>query len=111
MRCRGLTDNLEDFNDCLDQLNEKIQKYSSTHIVIIGGDWNEDIYMEAHSKRKQNLKDFLSENDLITTHTQKTYTGPKGTMVSTLDYIFYPKTLSTRVQKIQVLEKNEDKRL
>ena len=105
MPCRGLTDNLEDFNDCLDQLNEIIQKYSSTHIVIIGGDWNEDIYTETQSKRKQNMKDFLSENDLITTHTQKTYTGPKGTMVSTLDYIFYPKTLSIRVQKIQVLEK------
>ena len=113
MPCRGLTDNLEDFNDCLDQLNEIIQKYSSTHIVIIGGDSNEDMYTEAQSKRKQNMKDFLSENDLITTHTQKTYTGPKGSMVSTLDYIFYPKTLICVYTSSENsgTGKNEDKRL
>ena len=43
------------------------------------------------SGRKQNMKDFVIENDLVTPHTQKTNTSPKGTMVSTLDYVFYPK--------------------
>ena len=52
MPCKGLSDTFEDFIDCLDQLSEIIQKYSSDHLIIIGGDWNEDIYKEAHSRRK-----------------------------------------------------------
>ena len=104
MPCRGLSENLEDFNECLDQLNEIIQKYMSTHIIFIGGDWNEDIYLEAQSRRKQNMKDFLLENDLVTTQTQKTYIAPTGATVSTLDYIFYPKTFGENVKTLHVLE-------
>lgn len=44
MPYKGLSDNIEDFQDCLDQLNEICQKYSSTHKLIIGGDFNEDLY-------------------------------------------------------------------
>ena len=45
----------------------------STYIIFIGGDWNEDIYsyLEAQSRRKQNMKDLLLENDLVTTQTHK----------------------------------------
>ena len=43
LQCRGHNGNLEDCNDCLDQLNEIIQNYSSSHVIMIGGDWNEDI--------------------------------------------------------------------
>ena len=104
MPCRGINDNLEDFNDCLDQLNEIIQKYSSSHVIIIGGDWNEDIYMDSTSARKQNLESFLTEHDLVTIETQKTYINPKGALVSTLDYIFYPKTFAANVKDLQVLD-------
>ena len=44
MPCKGLTDNSEHFTDCLDQLNEIFEKYSPTHTIIIGGDWNKDLY-------------------------------------------------------------------
>ena len=104
MPCRGLSENLEDFNECLDQLNEIIQKYMSTHMIFIGGDWNEDIYLEAQSRRKQNMKDFLLENDLVTTQTHKTYIAPTGATVSTLDYIFYQKTFGENVKTLHVLE-------
>ena len=76
MPCWGLRDNLEDFYECLDQLNEIMQKYMSTHITFIGGDWNEDIYLEAQSRRKQTMKDLLLENDLVTTQTHKTLYCP-----------------------------------
>ena len=104
MPCRGLSENLEDVNECLDQMNEIIQKYMSTHIFFIGGDWNEDIYLEAQSRRKQNMKDFLLENDLVTTQTHKTYIAPTGATVSTLDYIFYPKTFGENVKTLHALE-------
>ncbi|MCG7879544.1 MAG: reverse transcriptase family protein [Candidatus Thiodiazotropha taylori] len=104
MPCKGLTDNVEDFNDCLDQLNEIIQKYSSTHIVVIGGDWNEDLYSNTKTGRQQSLKDFIRENDLTTKQTQKTYINPRGAETSTLDYILYPKTFSDCIGEIRVLD-------
>ena len=40
---KSSNDNENTFNDCLDQLYELIQKFSTTHEIIIGGDFNEDI--------------------------------------------------------------------
>ena len=37
-----ISDNIEDFQDCLDQLNEICQKVSLTQKLIIGGDFHED---------------------------------------------------------------------
>ena len=37
-----ISDNIEDFQDCLDQLNEICQKFSLTQKLIIGGDFHED---------------------------------------------------------------------
>ena len=66
MPCMGRTDNSEHFTDYLDQ------KYSPTHTIIIGWDWNEDLYHFLKTHRQQSLKEFMQENDLTTKQTQKT---------------------------------------
>ena len=43
MPCKGLTDNIEDFRDCVDKLHEIVTKYKRTHRIIIGGDINEEL--------------------------------------------------------------------
>ena len=43
MPCRGLSDIVEDYNDCLDQLREILLKFSCSHTILLGGDMNEDM--------------------------------------------------------------------
>ena len=35
MPCRGLSDNIDDCSDCLDQLGEIVSKYSTSHIIVL----------------------------------------------------------------------------
>jgi hypothetical protein len=44
-------DRFEEFSDCLDQLYEIIQNFETTHEIIVGGDFNEDISKYNNSRR------------------------------------------------------------
>ena len=107
MPCKGLRDNVDDFVDCISQLQEIYQKYSATHTVIFGGDFNEDLQVEKHSERKQQLETFLRQCQLTTKYTEKTYVNPDGVEKSTIDYIFYPKALDQRVQELTRLDEED----
>ena len=43
MPCKGLRENVEEFADCVAKLIEIYQKYTSTHRIMFGGDFNEDL--------------------------------------------------------------------
>ncbi|MES9884980.1 MAG: reverse transcriptase family protein [Sedimenticola sp.] len=101
--CRGVKDNYDDFCDCLDQVNEIIQKYSETHMILVGGDFNEDLVNEKSSRRTDALNSFINENQLMFNNTSKTYTNPDGVDVSTIDYVMYRKTLNERVISVEVI--------
>lgn len=103
MPCRGLKDNFDDFEDCLSQLQEIVTKYSDTHSIILGGDFNEDLSHSNSSRRKNSLEQFLTDNKLTTQSTGKTYIAPNGAEVSTIDYIFYEQNLADKVLKIEAL--------
>ena len=62
MPCKGLTDNVEDFRDCVDQLYEIISKYKSTHRINIGGDINEELSVITPGRRGQYFLDFVKGN-------------------------------------------------
>ena len=104
MPCKGLRDNVEDFKDCLMQLQEIFNKYSSTHTVIVGGDFNEDLYVQKQSERRQLLETFLKHSQLKTRTTEKTYMNPEGVETSTIDYIFFPEKIDHLVEGPQRLE-------
>ena len=55
MPCRGVKENIEDFEDCLAQLYEILQKYGNTHYIILGGDFNDDLYDQKSTRRQQAL--------------------------------------------------------
>ena len=65
------TDDVEDFTDCLDR--------NYTKVLVVSGDWNEDLNNNTKTSRQQSLKDFISENDFTTKETRKTYMNPRGT--------------------------------
>ena len=89
MSCRGIRENVEEYEDCLAQLHEIMQKYGSTHHVIVGGDFNEDISSQKAGRRQQGLSMFLEENKLSTKTTGKIYVNPSGAEISTLDCVLW----------------------
>ena len=104
MPCRGLSDNVKDYVDCLDQLYEIVEKYSSSHIVILGGDMNEDLVLREQTARANHLKKFLAEAEMDTKSTTQTFVNPDGVFASTLDYVFYLKKFSGTIVGIRTLE-------
>ena len=58
MPCKGLKGNEEEYKDCLAQLGEIFLKYSSSHMVMIGGDFNEDIYSGGEGERRACFAEF-----------------------------------------------------
>ena len=97
MPCNGMQGCVDEFEDTLDQLSEITAKYSS-HQIIIGGDFNEDIIEpNKNSKRLQLLQNFLSENKLSYRPVGKTYVNPNGIETSAIDYIFYDDKINDRL--------------
>ena len=104
MPCIGLSDNIEDFSDCNDQLNEIVQKYSGTHKILLDGDMNEDLVLRSTTRRVKALNELLEENTLCTKETPKTFITPGGRESTTLDYIFYSEDLAEYILSIETLE-------
>ena len=100
MPCKGLRENVEEFTECIDQLQEIYLKYSETHTVVFGGDFNEDISVPKDTQRKRRSNGMLQYCKLITKETEKTYTNPDGVEVSTIDYIFFPTCIEQRVRAV-----------
>ncbi|MEW8545688.1 MAG: endonuclease/exonuclease/phosphatase family protein, partial [Candidatus Thiodiazotropha sp.] len=95
MPCKGLQDSVENYEDCLAQLSEIVAKFSSSHSIIVGGDFNED--MVKQSKRLRVLSDFITENKLQFNPVGKTYVNPDGVETSTIDYIFYDQKMKQQL--------------
>ena len=102
--CKGLQGCVENYEDTLTQLNEIVIKYSESHRIIIGGDFNEDITEPNNSKRSLLLQQFLTESKMSYESVGKTYINPNGVETSTIDYIFYDQTMKNLVLSITRLE-------
>ena len=76
-----------EFQDIIDQLHEIYQKYHETHEIIIGGDLNEDLSNQnCSSKRREYLRNFISECNLKYCISGKTFTNSSGRECSEIDY-------------------------
>jgi endonuclease/exonuclease/phosphatase family metal-dependent hydrolase len=51
-----------EFQECIDQLHEKMSTYEQTHQVIIGGDFNEEITNINTTTRQQYVVEFMAEH-------------------------------------------------
>ena len=99
-----ISDNVDDYVDCLDQLYEIVEKYRSSHIVILGGDMNEDLVLRGQTTGGNHLEKFLAEAEMDTKSTTQTFVNPDGVFASTLDYVFYLKKFSGMIVGINTLE-------
>ena len=50
-----------EYQDTVDQMFEIYQKYQNTHYIVIGGDLNEDLYVQTANRRKSYILDFINE--------------------------------------------------
>ena len=100
MPTRGPTDSDIEFASTLDELHEIITKYSTTHSIILGGDFNATLHRsKGPIKRDKLLQAFLNEHHLFHAHvsTIRPSNRHEGTGASSLiDYWFsssgYPHT-------------------
>ena len=70
-------------------------------LVILGGDFNDDLYDQKSTKRQQALNELLNENKLITRKTGKTYVSPSGVDTSTIDYVFFSSDSESKKEVVQ----------
>jgi hypothetical protein len=62
---KGCKDHIVEYQETIDQLFEIIQKYNSTHQILIGGDINEDLNHKTGTVRNNYIQDFISDCNLV----------------------------------------------
>ncbi|CAC5394077.1 unnamed protein product [Mytilus coruscus] len=99
--CKGPTNSTQELLECIDQLNECVCTYSSTHQIIIG-DFNEDIINGASSQRKKYITDFMQDHELCSKETGLTFIHSNGKDATAI-YFFFQNKYSENIIDIQKL--------
>jgi hypothetical protein len=86
-----------EFQECIDEIYELIQKYGNTHKILIEGDLNEDLNNASGSKRNNYLREFINEGKLKFNNTSNTFINANGKECSEIDYFLH--NLSTSSNK------------
>ena len=97
-------DKYDEYSECIDQLFELIQKYDTTHDVIIGGDFNEDISKTNNSRRARKLKKFIEECNMKIDLKGPTFINVKGVEVSEIDYFIYKVNNSRNLESTRLVD-------
>ena len=66
MPCKGPQNHVLEFQECVDMLYEITKTYSTSHIIVFGGDFNEDIINASNNQRSRYILDFMAENYFTT---------------------------------------------
>jgi hypothetical protein len=87
--CKSSNNHFSELCECIDQLHEILERYESTHHIIIGGDFNENILSTTHSNRKNYITSFMNDHQLLSKEIGTTYihVHPSGNASSAIDYI------------------------
>ena len=104
MPCMGLSDNTDNYNNCLGQLRQIVLKFSCSQTIVLGRDMNEDTILRDQTIRAQLLKSFMKDDILETVNSCQTCCNCDGVLTSTLGYIFYSKDLTENVVQHTCLE-------
>ena len=93
-------DRFGEYSECIDQLYEIIQKFQSSHEIVIGGDFNEDISKSNNSRRANKLKSLISDCELQMNFHGPTFINVKGIDVSEIDYFLYKTSAQVSTGKL-----------
>ena len=88
---RGSASNENEFMETLDELHEVLQTFSSTHDIIIGGDFNASLHRTKTCGRDQSLRCFVNEHGLFLSSEYpeaSTFFHTAGDFSSQIDYFF-----------------------
>ena len=75
---KGANSNIQDFPECIDQLEEIVSKYSDTHNIVIGGDLNKEISKSLNSDRNIYVQTFIRDICLDTVSFCATFVHANG---------------------------------
>jgi len=89
MPCRGLSGNVTEFCDCVDQLREIILKYNTDNFILVGCDFNENLGGAHGSRRLNYLKELVNDFDLKFENSGETYLDPRGNECTEIDFYLY----------------------
>ena len=83
-------------------------KYQTTHEIIVGGDFNENISGTSTTKRATLFRDFIRENEFTTVYNDPAFMNVYGADVSEIDYLLYKqsKCEEKKVRKLANLNPN-----
>ncbi|CAG2239127.1 unnamed protein product [Mytilus edulis] len=102
--CKGSSQHLSDFQDCIAQLHEIVSTYQQSHQIIIGGDFNEDIVNGPTSQRKTCVNDFMKEHDFETKYNGSTFIHSNGCDTTAIDYFIFQNLYKHTVLEISKLD-------
>ena len=91
------------YRECLDTIHDIIQRYESSHMIILCGDLNGTLLLSRSNKHDVMLKDFVDEHclSLGNNHSQNpTFYHFNGTVTSQIDYILCSDTTALKAYSI-----------
>ncbi|CAG2194880.1 unnamed protein product [Mytilus edulis] len=100
----GSTNSQTEFQECIDLLNEILTTYELTHQIIIGGDFNEEIFGSNDSIRQKYIVSFIDEHCLSTKDIGKTFISANGSDCTAIDYILFQETFKESIINIKKCE-------
>ena len=94
----GGSSNTIEFLDCLEQLHAIHERFSATHLILFGGDMNENITVVRDTQRNSACQKFIQDNSLEYSTLGKTFINAVGVETSAIDYFIYGSKLSTHIK-------------
>ncbi|VDI19069.1 Hypothetical predicted protein [Mytilus galloprovincialis] len=102
--CKGTSDHINEFQDCIALLHEIVCTYKLTHQIIIGGDLNEDIINGPSSQRKASFTEFMEDHSLETKFTGSTFIHSNGHETTAIDYFIFQNSYKNSILEIKKLD-------
>ena len=104
MPCKGPQNHILEFQECVDMLYKITQIYGTSHIIVFGGDFNEDIINTSNNQRSRYILDFMEENNFTTVDVGKTFINSSGSDCSSIDYIIFPVSFKDQLTDIAKID-------
>jgi len=104
MPCKGAPNNINDFQECVDILFEIVQTFGTSHTIIFGGDFNENLLTISNSTRSKYILDFMRECNFLANNVGKTFRLSNGKGSTAIDYILDPEQFHDALLHIRKLE-------
>lgn len=86
-----MSNSISEYRECLDIIQTIIEKFGSTHKIVLCGDMNGTLINDKNNAHDRKLKNFVNENKLLHSDaltTQPTFFHHNGKSTSQIDYIF-----------------------